>query len=335
MSLILEALKKSEANRRLGAAPDLGTPFSTRPQRPNLVPLLAVAIVIAGVAGWWFLRTPAPAESPPAATVAATSNQKNAAPTNLRAIPDRPATPVVAKPAPPKPSPATAAVDFPVAPPVDPSAPPVAPPVRVRNGQAASPGSNAATAMTAPGTRLAPSQAAPFQPKPDKTVAAAAPPTTPQSNKPVSTAAPPAPAPTKADKQVAAAAPPVNSAGASAKPADSDDKPLARAPKTASTIGLPASPATTPAPAQPSAAAGLSAQPYAELPFSVRKSLPELHLAMHVYAVDAAQRFVVLNQSRMTEGEKTTDDVTVREIRPDGVVLEFQGQRFFYPRDGL
>ncbi len=83
------------------------------------------------------------------------------------------------------------------------------------------------------------------------------------------------------------------------------------------------------------AGATASAQPYSELPFSVRKSLPELKLSMHVYAADPSQRFVVLNDSRLTEGEKTTDDVFVREIRPDGVVLEFQGQRFFFPRDGL
>jgi general secretion pathway protein B len=71
------------------------------------------------------------------------------------------------------------------------------------------------------------------------------------------------------------------------------------------------------------------------LPFSLRKALPEIKLSMHVYAADAAQRFVILNDSRMLEGDKTADDVILREVRPDGVVLEFQGQRFFYPRDGL
>ena len=56
---------------------------------------------------------------------------------------------------------------------------------------------------------------------------------------------------------------------------------------------------------------------------------------MHVYGADPARRFVVLNDSRLTEGEKTSDEIFVREIRPDGVVLEFQNQRFFFPRDGL
>lgn len=103
------------------------------------------------------------------------------------------------------------------------------------------------------------------------------------------------------------------------------------------TIGLPAALATAPpAPAAAKTATpNAGAQSYSELPFSVRKSLPDLRLSMHVYMPDPAQRFVILNDSRIIEGEKTTDDVNVREIRPDGVVLEFQGQRFFYPRDGL
>lgn len=73
---------------------------------------------------------------------------------------------------------------------------------------------------------------------------------------------------------------------------------------------------------------------YYELPFSVRKALPALRLSMHVFAGDPAQRFVVLNDSRLAEGDKTSDEVTLREVRRDGAVLEFQGQRFFYPRDG-
>jgi len=72
---------------------------------------------------------------------------------------------------------------------------------------------------------------------------------------------------------------------------------------------------------------------YYELPFALRKSLPPLRLSMHVFAGDPRQRFVILNDSRLAEGEKTSDDVTLREVRKDGAVLEFQGQRFFFPRD--
>ena len=127
-----------------------------------------------------------------------------------------------------------------------------------------------------------------------------------------------------------------------AKPANaSDGVLLKKAAKSASTIGLAPAPAPAPAPALALApattptTASASAQPYSNLPFSLRKALPEIKLSMHVYAADAAQRFVILNDSRMLEGDKTADEVILREVRPDGVVLEFQGQRFFYPRDGL
>jgi len=97
----------------------------------------------------------------------------------------------------------------------------------------------------------------------------------------------------------------------------------------------PASPTTTPPSGAAPAQAKSDVQFYYELPFSVRKALPPLRLSMHVYAGDPAQRFVILNDSRLGEGDKTADEVTLREVRKDGAVLEFQGQRFFYPRDGL
>jgi len=60
MSLILEALKKSEAKRRLGEAPDLETPFAAQRHRRSPLPLIVAAIAIAGGAGWWLLRSPSP-----------------------------------------------------------------------------------------------------------------------------------------------------------------------------------------------------------------------------------------------------------------------------------
>ncbi len=59
MSLILEALKKSEQQRRLGEAPNLGTPIIVSRRRRSGLPLLAALIAIALGVGWWLLRTPA------------------------------------------------------------------------------------------------------------------------------------------------------------------------------------------------------------------------------------------------------------------------------------
>ena len=57
MSLILEALKKSETRRRLGEAPDIGTPFTVKPRRRNPWPLIVIAIAVAAGVGWWYART--------------------------------------------------------------------------------------------------------------------------------------------------------------------------------------------------------------------------------------------------------------------------------------
>lgn len=71
-----------------------------------------------------------------------------------------------------------------------------------------------------------------------------------------------------------------------------------------------------------------------ELPLAVRQSLPKLAIAMHVYAEEPTRRFVILDDQRLVEGESGSGGIAVREIRRDGVVLEYQGQRFLLPRGG-
>jgi general secretion pathway protein B len=73
---------------------------------------------------------------------------------------------------------------------------------------------------------------------------------------------------------------------------------------------------------------------YYEMPYDVRKDLPPLVVSMHVFGKDPAQRFVVVDGERKVEGEAIKDGLTLREIHNDGMVLEFRGQRFFYPRPG-
>jgi general secretion pathway protein B len=57
-------------------------------------------------------------------------------------------------------------------------------------------------------------------------------------------------------------------------------------------------------------------------------TLPELHLALHVYDDVAANRFVLLNSSRLREGQETPEGVMVERIDPTGVVLSWRGRRF-------
>ncbi|HVH33777.1 MAG TPA: general secretion pathway protein GspB, partial [Tahibacter sp.] len=107
----------------------------------------------------------------------------------------------------------------------------------------------------------------------------------------------------------------------------------AAAPPPAAAAAAAAPPATAVGTAPP-AAPGEQLPAYWQLPYNVRKELPELKLSMHVYSATPAQRFVVLNGNRQVEGDELGGDVHVAEIRSDGVVLTYHGQRFLVPRSG-
>jgi general secretion pathway protein B len=57
-------------------------------------------------------------------------------------------------------------------------------------------------------------------------------------------------------------------------------------------------------------------------------TLPELHLSLHVYDDIAANRFVLLNSSRLREGQETAEGVKVERIDQTGVVLSWRGRQF-------
>jgi general secretion pathway protein B len=123
-----------------------------------------------------------------------------------------------------------------------------------------------------------------------------------------------------------------------ASPAKPAGTPPAKAPATTASATKPIAnvPAATPkttAAARPAPAAPVLPTLW-DLPYSTRKDIPELELTMHVYSDDAADRFVVIKGERHVEGDDLGDGVMLREIRPDGMVLELKGQRFVYPRAG-
>jgi general secretion pathway protein B len=70
-----------------------------------------------------------------------------------------------------------------------------------------------------------------------------------------------------------------------------------------------------------------------ELRLSGSLQLPELHLDIHVFADDPAERFVFINMSKHRENSRLDEGPVVAEITPDGVVLEHQGRRFLLPRE--
>jgi len=65
-----------------------------------------------------------------------------------------------------------------------------------------------------------------------------------------------------------------------------------------------------------------------ELPLAIRRSLPELHLNIHVYADRAADRFVLVNGQRFTVGEDLASGARLVEIRREGAIVDFRDYRF-------
>lgn len=65
-----------------------------------------------------------------------------------------------------------------------------------------------------------------------------------------------------------------------------------------------------------------------ELPPDVRRDMPELDLTVHVFAGEPAERFVLINTERYGEGDSVAEGVRLVEIIREGAVLEYSDYRF-------
>lgn len=61
--------------------------------------------------------------------------------------------------------------------------------------------------------------------------------------------------------------------------------------------------------------------------------LADLHLDIHVYGQSPADRFVFINMVKHREGSRLDEGPGVREITPEGVILDYQGTVFLLPRE--
>lgn len=288
MSLILEALKKSEQQRRLGEAPTLGSPVVSTRRRRSLLPVLAALIVIAAGAGWWLTRKPVQPPATPAPPIAADAAAPSAATST-------------------KPGQTAAATMQ----------------ERARQDAAKRKAEQAkrieALGNAKPNPPLgipntASTAATTAQRKPGDPLPHAMPPQTAPA-----VARPPAENPAKTD------------ATAAAPKSGAVTPPPAAAPAPEPATATPPAPANAPAAAT---AQGATLPTIWELPFSTRKDIPAVDLSMHVYASDPKQRFVVIKGERHVEGDEIGSDLTLREIRQDGLVLDYKGTKFFFPRSG-
>lgn len=72
---------------------------------------------------------------------------------------------------------------------------------------------------------------------------------------------------------------------------------------------------------------------FADLVVRGDMNVPHMHLDIHVYSENPAERFVFINMRRYDEGQATQEGPRIERIARDGVVMDYQGQRFFLPRD--
>lgn len=72
---------------------------------------------------------------------------------------------------------------------------------------------------------------------------------------------------------------------------------------------------------------------FADLVVRGELNVPHMHVDIHVFSPAPAERFVFINMRKYGEGDATQEGPRVERITRDGVVMDYQGQRFFLPRD--
>jgi general secretion pathway protein B len=270
MSLILDALKRAERERRADAGPApgdvavpaAGTPRAAPPWRLIVIALVGVAAIAAAVLGYQRFRA-----TPPAVRAAAETAQ-----------PAPPPAVIMARPPPPEPAPGVVPGTEDVAslddltnePVLEAEPPPTAPVPAAPPPPAAGPSTN----RPAPARKPAP---APAQPAPE-----------PEPQGPASIATTPAPPPT---------------AGTTTSP---------------------------PAEIPPALTQPAPLRKFREMPPDYRADFPALKVEIHVYERAAERRFVMINGRKYREGERLAEGPALVEIVPDGLVLDYRGEKVLY-----
>ncbi|WP_064749930.1 general secretion pathway protein GspB [Lysobacter antibioticus] len=306
MSLILEALRKSEAERRRGQTPDLHAPLPPLPPplRRSAAPWLwgAGAAVLAAAVGVWMLR-PESLPQGPAGPVAATAADAAAPPNAAANVAER-REPVAATAAP---APGVSGPDV----------------SAVAGERTSAPSVTAGERGGAPAAALSPPTGTAAKATTAERVSA--PPTAAASLAATAAIGTNASAPAPAAPVAA-----VSSNLASASSSASRPPSAAPAQTAAAAAALEPMAAPEPVPVLPPSAAKPAgeggAMRLADLSPEARKQLPPLKLSMHMWNDEPARRFVIVDGQRLAEGDRIGEAVLVA-IRPDGAVLDWNGRR--------
>jgi general secretion pathway protein B len=321
MSLILEALKKSEAERRLGETPSLSTLPVWKPKSRSSRGwwLLVPAIAIAAAAVWSnrdLLDGQAPAEG---GGVAEAPAQKPSVPLLDLKAPDP--EPVVATQAAPLPQRPVDEVSGPKQ--SAPAAVAAAPTRPMPEPQPLPQSMDDLDAMKgiSPENQRRIRSGELFVPSPSLLSE-----TGPTTETPIITAESALPPPLPEPDNVEQAAMP----SATPTPPATQSDPVAVSPAAAT----PQLPVVT-APSETSTSMTSHGVPLIyDLTLNQRQGLPALKMSMHVYNRDAARRFVIIDGQRLNEDGVMGNQLWAREIVPDGVIIQYNDIRFLLPRLG-
>jgi len=288
MSYILEALKKAQAERQLGSAPDIHAPApshapvaAANASRKPLLIGLSAGIVIAGIAGALAWRAQAPAA--PAAVLAS-----NGPAPGTRA----PAAPLPSPAPAPAPAPASEAAALPPA------------PAAMALAQRAAP---ATGQVMTPATEV-PAAAPAAAPLPRQARSA-----TPAAETPAPRALPSAaePAPRKPAQPERAAAP----LGASPEAVYLPAPALARAPD-------PAPAARAPEPAED------NLRTLQQLPEALQREVPRVSVGGYIYSPNPADRLLLVDKMLRREGDELAPGLVLERLLPKYAVMNYRGTRY-------
>ncbi len=65
-----------------------------------------------------------------------------------------------------------------------------------------------------------------------------------------------------------------------------------------------------------------------DLPFDFQQQIPDMEYSTHIYVKDGGS-FIIVNGKSLSEGMNVVRSVRLLQIVSDGIVLEFNGRRFF------
>ncbi|MGA7179272.1 MAG: general secretion pathway protein GspB [Thiobacillaceae bacterium] len=65
-----------------------------------------------------------------------------------------------------------------------------------------------------------------------------------------------------------------------------------------------------------------------ELPPSIRQEIPNVSISFHAYSSDPRERRVMINGEMTEQGALVAPGLTLEQITPDGVILDYMGYRF-------